>query len=304
MTVKQLKNVSASVKQRLLNLARAEKQSFNELLQYYAMERFLYRLSQSPYSKNFILKGALLLRVWHLSEFRSTMDIDLLGRTRNEEQEIISQFKEILLIDNISDGLLFDLTSIKAERILEEVEYKGIRILFKGTLEKAKVSMQIDIGFGDIVFPGPDEAELPTILNFPAPCLLCYSRESSIAEKFESMIRHRELNSRMKDFYDIWSLSQQFEFDSSKLSEAIRLTLKNRETELPQRLPAFSEIFIQTKQTQWSAYRRKKRLENSPTNFANVVLQIKKFLEPIVSNIKQGVTLSSKWNAPGPWENK
>lgn len=222
MNVKAPRNTAASVRQRLLNRARSDRRPFNELLQYYAMERLLYRLSQSPHADRFILKGALMLRAWHTPLVRPTMDIDFLGRTSNEEGSIAAQVREILSVAVNPDGLVFDPDSIQAERITEDADYEGIRIRFKGRLDSARANMQIDIGFGDIVFPGPELSELPTLLNSPAPRLLCYSRESAIAEKFEAMVKLRELNSRMKDFYDIWLLSRQFDFAGENMAEAIR----------------------------------------------------------------------------------
>ncbi len=218
------RNIAASVRQRLLNQARNDKRPFSELLQYYAMERFLYRLSQSGHADRFILKGALMLRVWFSpqasTQFRPTMDIDMLGLTSNEEDSIIDKIKDIISVDTEPDGLIFDLDSIRAERITEDADYEGIRVRFTGSLDTARIHMQIDVGFGDIVHPEPVESELPTILDFPAPKLLCYSRESAIAEKFEAMLKLGELNSRMKDFFDIWLLSQQFDYDGADLAEA------------------------------------------------------------------------------------
>jgi hypothetical protein len=183
------KNVAASVRQRLLNRARSDQRPFTELLQYYAMERFLYRLSQSAHVQRFILKGALMLRVWQASisskiDSRPTMDIDMLGKTSNDEANIVSQIQEILNVEVEPDGLIFDTNSIQSERITEDTDYQGIRIRFRGTLDSARINMQVDIGFGDIVYPDPEESELPTILDLAAPRLLCYSRESAIAEKF------------------------------------------------------------------------------------------------------------------------
>ncbi len=178
-------NIAASVRQLLLNRARKDHRPFNELLQYYAMERFLYRLSKSPYAGRFILKGALMLRAWRSPEFRSTMDIDMLGRTSNEVAGIVVQIQDILAIEVIPDGLIFDPDSIQAKRITEDADYQGIRIRFRGTLDSARVNIQVDIGFGDIVFPGPEESDLPTMLDLPAPRLLCYSRESTIAESLK-----------------------------------------------------------------------------------------------------------------------
>jgi len=154
--MKFVKNIPASVRQRLLDRARKDRRPFNELLQYYAIERFLYRFSRSAYSERFILKGALMLRVWDSPEIRPTMDIDMLGITKNKESEIIKQIQEILAADVEPDGLVFDLDSIKGERITEDADYQGIRIKFHGSLEKANIHMQIDIGFGDAVHPAPE----------------------------------------------------------------------------------------------------------------------------------------------------
>ena len=192
-----VKNLAASVRDRLLNQAKRTKRPFNELLQYYAMERFLYRLAKSKYAAQFVLKGALMLRVWQSSESRPTMDVDLLGITSNDEDEITAQIREILSTEVEPDGLHFDTSSVTAERIIEDADYQGLRIRFHGTLGSAKVNMQLDIGFGDVVFPEAVLSKYPTILDFPAPELRCYSRESAIAEKFEAMVKLGELNSRM-----------------------------------------------------------------------------------------------------------
>jgi len=194
------KNISASVKEKLLNYAKADKRPFNELLQYYAMERFLYRLSKSKYVKDFILKGALMLRVWESPEVRATMDIDLLGKMKSDEDLLKKVFIEIMGMEVDDDGLTFLPDNIQAERITEDTDYEGIRIRFQGSLGSAKIFMQIDIGFGDIIFPGPQESTLPTMLGLPAPVLQTYTRESAIAEKFEARVSLGIANSRMKDF--------------------------------------------------------------------------------------------------------
>ena len=273
-------NVAASVRQRRLNKARSSGWPFNELLQYYAMERFLYRLELSDHVERFILKGALMLRAWRAPEARPTMDIDMLGRTSNTEADIIAQIQDILSVAVPDEGLVFDPESIQAERITEDADYEGIRVRFKASLGVARISMQIDIGFGDIVHPKPEMAELPTILDQPAPQLLCYSRESAIAEKFEAMVKLGALNSRMKDFYDIWLLSRQFEFDRETLAEAIRLTFNQRGTALPQAIEAFSPDFAAAKQVQWAAFRKRLGQEHIPTSFGEVVGGVEAFLEP------------------------
>jgi len=278
--VKPATNVAASVRQKLLNKARISGRPFNELLQYYAMERFLYRLALSDHAECFILKGALMLRAWRSPEVRPTMDIDMLGRTSNTEADIIAQIQDILSVAVPGDGLVFDPESIQAERITEDADSEGIRVRFKASLGVARISMQIDIGFGDIVHPKPEMAELPTVLDQPAPQLLCYSRESAIAEKFEAMVKLGVLNSRMKDFYDIWLLSRQFEFDRETLAEAIRLTFNQRGTALPQTIEAFSPDFIAAKQLQWTAFRKRLGQEHIPASFGEVIAGIEAFLEP------------------------
>ncbi len=295
-------NKAVSVRQRLLNRARSDKRPFNELLQYYAMERFLYRLSQSFFSDRFILKGALLLRVWDASEFRPTMDIDLLGKTSNEEADILALFNNILVVPVEEDGLIFDSGSLQSERITEDADYEGIRIRFKGALDTARVTMQLDIGFGDIVFPDPEEAELPTMLDFPAPKLFCYSRESTIAEKFEAMIKLGFLNSRMKDFFDIWLLSRRFNFIGFDLAESIRLTFEQRKTTLPTVVESFTEPFTRDKQAQWVAFQKKLDMEHVPSQFQDIVVHLEEFLTPVVGALLSETPFDRQWIAPGPWK--
>jgi predicted nucleotidyltransferase component of viral defense system len=295
------KNISASIRQRLLNRAKNDKRPFNEILQYYAMERFLYRLSQSAQSDRFILKGALMLRVWRAPQYRPTMDIDILGRTSNEVGRIVSQIREVMAAKVEPDGLTFDPDSIQVERIIEDADYEGLRVRFRGALDSARVNMQVDIGFGDIVYPNPEELNMPTILNSPAPMLLCYSRESAIAEKFEIMVKLGVLNSRMKDFYDIWLLSRQFDFDGALLAEAIRLTFNKRGTVFPEIVEAFDQTFVSAKQVQWEAFWKRLQQENVPETFSDVVSGVEEFLAPLVPTLPQGYSKARRWTASGPW---
>jgi hypothetical protein len=265
------------------------------------MERFLYRLSQSHHANRFILKGALMLRIWQTPDIRPTMDIDLLGRTNNDMSLLISNITDILSVDVEPDGMSFFPDDITAERITEDAEYEGIRIWFPAKLDTMTLNMQIDIGFGDVIYPGPEKSEIPTILEFPSPFLLCYSRESSIAEKFEAMLKLRELNSQMKDFYDIWLLSRHFGFEGKILSEAIRLTLEQRGTELPEKIVAFSHDFIATKQIQWNAFRKKLEQIHVPDEFEDIVIKVKEFIDPISSALISRRPPPLKWSAPGPW---
>jgi hypothetical protein len=265
------------------------------------MERFLYRLSQSAHAQRFILKGALMLRAWQSPEIRPTMDIDMLGRTSNEEDSIIAHIRDIISVEADEDGLIFDPESIRAERITEDADYEGIRVRFTGSLDDARVHMQIDVGFGDIVHPEPIESELPTILDSPPPRLLCYSRESAIAEKFEAMLKLGELNSRMKDFYDIWLLSRQFEFNGKELAAAIRLTLEHRGTELPDEITAFSSAFIDAKQRQWTAFHKRLAQDQLPNEFGEIVAGIESFLKPIITALASGAEPPDHWPPTGSW---
>jgi hypothetical protein len=298
---KPLRNIPASIRQRLLNRAKADNRPFNEVLQYFAMERFLYRLSKSTHADSFILKGALMLRVWQSPEARPTMDIDMLGRTSDLEADIAAQVREILFVEVEPDGLTFDASTVRTERISEDADYEGIRVKFTGELDSARVNMRIDIGFGDVIVPDPEVSELPTVLDLPAPRLFCYSRESAIAEKFEAMLKLGELNSRMKDFYDIWLLSRHFDFDGDVLAEAIRQTLGKRGTGVPSDIVSFSDGFAEMKQVQWAAFRRRLGREQTPAVFVEVVVTARDFLLPIVTLLHSGRPTGMRWTAPGPW---
>jgi hypothetical protein len=295
-------NVAASVRQKLLNRARNDRRPFHELLQYYAMERFLYRLSCSDHSDLFVLKGALMLRIWSADDYRSTMDIDMLGRTSNNPSAIESQIREILGSDVPSDGLNFLTDTIQCTNITEDADYKGVRVRFQGVLESARIAMQIDIGFGDIVYPAPEMHLMPTFLDQPAPRILCYSRESAIAEKFEAMVRLRELNSRMKDFYDIWQLSRQFNFDGTQLSQAIKYTFEHRETNIDLDFISFTDDFAQTHQLQWKAFSRRLQQPHLPEQLSEVLIQVRLFLLQPAEALAEDCVYSGKWDAPGPWQ--
>ena len=229
------------------------------------------------------------------------MDIDMLGRTSNEEADIVVQIRDILTTNAAPDGLAFDTDSIQAERIVENADYEGIRIRFLGILGSAKINMRVDIGFGDIVYPGPEESDLPTLLDFPAPRLLCYSRESSISEKLEAMVKLGVVNSRMKDFYDIWLLSRQFDFDGARLTEAIRLTFERRGTKLPLEVEAFAEPFIEAKQSQWMTFCKRLQQDHVPTSFKEISASLDSFLSPITTALFSGTPCPKNWIAPGPW---
>ena len=289
-------NISASVHSRLLNLARATGRPFNDYLQYYAIERFLYRLSQSRYRDDFILKGALAFLVWGGPLHRSTRDIDLLGFTANEVENLVSIALEICSLPVEDDGMTFPPENVQGTLIKEDAEYEGVRLTFFGYLGKARVKMQIDIGFSDHVFPKPVWAEYPTLLSYPAPELKNYPQESVIAEKFHAMVYLGEINSRMKDFYDLWFLASHFDFDGSLLQEAITQTFRHRKTDIPAGLiHAFSEKFVGKKSLQWVGFLERNRIENAPYELSASMQLIKFFLTPIVEATQKGIPFTSHW---------
>lgn len=303
MTRRLPKNISASVRQRLLDKARETRRPFNELLQYFAMERFLYRLSRSPYANKFVLKGALMLIVWEAPLSRPTMDIDLLGRIDNSIETIVEVTRQICRHEVEPDGIVFDVTGIEAENIAEDADYEGIRIRFRGSLDTARFIIRLDIGFGDIVIPSPEPTNYPTLLDLPAPRLRGYSRESTIAEKFEAMVKLGILNSRMKDFFDIWVMLHQFDFEGPILAEPISKTFSTRRTNIQAKPIALARAFGEDpeKTAQWRGFIRKTRLKDVPQNFAEVITAIAAFLTPIAEQMAAGRVFKATWKAPGPW---
>ena len=303
MTKRVHRDTAASVRQRLLNNARETGRPFNELLQYFAMERFLYRLSKSSYADNFVLKGALMLTVWKAPLSRPTMDIDFLGQLDNNIEAIIAVTKDICGQKVEPDGIIFDLTSIRGEPITEDADYEGVRVRFHGSLGTANFTMQLDIGFGDVVIPAPASLEYPTILDLPAPRIRGYSKESTIAEKFEAMVKLGALNSRMKDFFDIWLLSRQFNFQGQRLAAAIEKTFSSRGTDIQSEPIALTNSFAgdPTKVAQWRGFIRKNRLTNVPQDFGKVIKAIVVFLGPVAKTLVATKPFEATWIAPGPW---
>jgi hypothetical protein len=299
-----LTNVSASVHHRLLNLAREMNRPFNELLQYYTMERFLFRLGASGHASRFVLKGALMLRVWNLPLARPTMDIDMLGRTPNSVDNLVEIIRQCLAVETPDDGVSFDTKSVKGDPITLDKKYHGVRIRVYGRLGNARLSLQLDFGFGDVVVPGPVEIEYPELLDFGKPHLFGYTPESAIAEKFQAMVELDMANTRLKDFFDLWKLSQTLNFNGSILAAALTATFRQRGTPLPTSPPAaLTESFFAdpTKQAQWKAFLRKGRLEAEARVLDEVVKEIADFLLPPAYETASGASFGKNWMPGGPW---
>lgn len=296
-------NLAASVRQRLLNQARSQERPFQELLQYYAMERFLYRLSRSEYAKKFILKGALLLTAWRAPLSRPTVDIDLMGRTSNELDNIHRIVTELCTTEAEADGIQFDAGSVSVARIKEDADYEGVRVRFHALLAGARIPMQIDVGFGDVIVPDPITIEYPTLLDFPRPLLVAYPKEAVIAEKLQALTDLGLLNSRLKDYFDMWLLSRLYDFEGSSLVEAIRATFRHRSTEI-EALPAgLTDAFAldPARQKQWVAFLRRSRFKTAPAELLSIVQTVREFLQPPLSAAVSGTAFAAAWRRGNSW---
>jgi hypothetical protein len=244
--------------------------------------------------------------LWTEQRYRPTRDADFLARGENVPERFVTIFKEICNTAVEDDGLRFDAESVRAERITEDADYQGIRVNFIGYLENARIPIQIDIGFGDIVTPPPQEAVFPTLLDLPAPKLLTYPRESVVAEKFQAMVSLGIANSRMKDFYDLRTLCRDFPFDGPVLSEAVGKTFARRETELPKDKPplVFTAEFYQddSKKKQWRAFCDKNKRYMAQVSLEEVCLAIEGFLMPVVEALNRSELLEKTWVPGGPWK--
>lgn len=299
MTKRPARDVEASVRQRLLNNAKATNRPFQEVLQYFAMERFLYRLSQSPHADRFVLKGALMFTLWGAPATRPTKDIDFLARMENSVDAVIPIIRAVCAEDVELDGLVFDESTVEGKLIKEDAGYEGVRVTFRATLQNARVSMQLDLGFCDVVFPGPEVPEYPMVLDLPAPKLRSYSRETVVAEKFEAMVKLGQLNSRMKDFFDVWLFFRQFDFDGVTLATAIGKTFANRKTPVPEEVLAFTPAFAgdPLKQAQWQGFLKKSRMDVGPADLRTVADTIGVFLTPVAAAIRLAQPFGGTWRS-------
>jgi predicted nucleotidyltransferase component of viral defense system len=304
LTESKVKNLSASVKARLANLARAQREDFQELLSRYSRERLLYRLSVSQFRDRFILKGALLFAYWTGAPHRPTRDMDLLGYGDPDIALLENIFRELCMVQVQPDGLVFQPDFVNGDRIKDEEKYEGVRLHMTVLLEKSRIPLQIDIGFGDRVVPAPEEIDFPTLLDFPAPHLKSYTRESMVAEKFEAMIKLGMLNTRMKDFFDVWTVCQEFAFDGPTLSRAIKATFETRGTTVPNEPPlALSPEFYddREKNAQWKAFLNKAKLKAERKSLPAIAEALRAFLVPVSEAVAHDEILRGKWEPGGPW---
>lgn len=302
MSAEQVKNMAASVKNRLLAAARKSGKPFQSLLIHYGLERFLFRLSRSPLKETFILKGGFLLVGMGLPLARTTRDIDFLGLGPGDIDAVGASIREICKVA-IDDGLIYEFDHLSIESMAEDAEYPGIRLKFDAWLGKARIPMQIDIGFGDAVVPDALEMTFPTLLDMEPPIVKAYSIETIVAEKFEASLDLAELNSRMKDFYDIWILSRKYPFHGSILQDAIMATCQRRSTPLSSQTLIFSKEFADRsgKHVQWKTFLQKTQIPGISEDFPMIMESIRKFLHPIAEASENQGRFEKEWLPGGPW---
>jgi Nucleotidyl transferase AbiEii toxin, Type IV TA system len=293
------RNVGASVRARLLARARLDGTDFQLLLTRYALERLLYRLGVSEHRERFILKGAMLFAAWVDDPFRPTRDIDLLGLGDREIEAITDVFRNICDQEVTDDGVVFDRLALTSAPIRNDKEYGGVRVRTTATINKARVAIQVDIGFGDAVTPRPVALDYPILLDGPHPNLLSYPAETVVAEKFEALVSLGIANTRLKDFYDLWMIANTFEFDSFALREAIVRTFERRHTPIPNAAPpGLSDEFAVARSDQWQAFLEREQMAAVPSSISTVIFDLDRFLMPLV---EAGMPEARIWQNGGPW---
>jgi predicted nucleotidyltransferase component of viral defense system len=278
-----LKNVGASVRARLLQRSRDERTDFQILLTRYALERLLYRLSQSAHRNRFVLKGAMLFVTWVKAPFRPTRDLDLLGYGESSPEAIRDTFRAICNEPVEDDGVAFDVDGLEAAPIREDLEYGGVRVRTQATIAGARIPIQVDVGFGDAITPGPIEIDYPALLDAPTPRVRAYPIETVVAEKFHALAVRGITNSRLKDYYDLWLIAETFELEGVPLAAAVRQTFARRETALPQEKPTgLSDAYVETWGGQWRTFLARERMAGVPEQLATVVADLERFLPPLI----------------------
>lgn len=302
---REVTNVPASVLARLNNLARQRGTDFQVVLSRYVLERLLYRLSVSAQRDRYILKGALLFPLWLDDPLRPTRDLDLLGHGDPDPEDVAARMREVMATEVTDDGVVFDVAGLRAAAIRENASYGGVRVQTDARLGSARVRVRIDVGFGDAVVPAAEEVEYPSLLDAPTPRIRAYPRETVVAEKFEAIVALGEANSRMKDYYDLWALSEQFAFRGGDLATAVGATFARRGTALPTDVPVGltdEHAASLDKARQWRAFLDRERLAADPGALVDVVARLRPFLMPIAEAVATDAVFAGNWSPGGPWK--
>lgn len=301
MSSKTPKNTAASVRDRLLTIAKQRNVEFTHVLQQYVNERILYRLSKTRYASDFTLKGGTLFGLLFEQPHRPTKDLDFLGQGNNEAETQRTSFFAVLS-EKEDDGVDFHLDTLEAEKIKEDEQYEGVRLRCTASIEQALISIQIDIGFGDAVL-SQNKVVLKTLLNLPRPELFVYPIESVISEKFEAMVKLGLTNSRMKDFYDIYTFSKELDFEAAALREAITQTFVRRQTTIPSETPlALTKNFFENKDkiAQWKAFAKRVRTLKE-LELETVCSHIEQFIMPVAKMANDQTSIDGCWSRLSGW---
>ena len=302
MTERGRKNITASVLARLRNVSTSNGAPFQQVLQLYAIERFLYRISKSRHAQSVVLKGALLLKTIGIPRTRPTMDIDMLRNGSADQKSLIALVKDCATLEVETDGVAFIADGIVAEVIRTDSEYKGTRILMDARMDNVRLKIQIDFGIGDVLVTGPRTIEYPVLLAGDPVRLLAYPIESSIAEKLQAMVALGNANSRMKDFYDVWICSKHLDFNGGVLLRAIDATFRNRATPFPaEEVEALTTAFANGHRGQWTAFVKKIGEDELVDAFSRIVDDIKIFAMPVLNSLAHGKPFTQKWKAGQGW---
>ena len=303
MSAKEAKNVVASVLARLRNNSKSSGLPFQQVLQQYAIERFLYRISKSRHARSVVLKGALLLKTIGIPNARPTLDIDMLRKGKADRASLVALVKDCAILEVDADGLTFLDDNIVAEEITKDSEYKGMRILMDARMDNVRLKIQIDFGVGDVMVPGPRMIDYPVFLDGSDTIkLLAYPVESAIAEKLQAMVALGAANSRMKDFYDVWICSNHLDFDTETLLSAIDATFKNRETPISDdEFEALTADFARDHRVQWNAFVKKIGEPELTDSFDKVIEGLKNLAMPMFRSLARSEDLTQQWKAGAGW---
>jgi hypothetical protein len=291
--------VAQSIKDRLMRRVRAERLSFNQVFTLFALERLLYRVGASPYSRQFVLKGGLMMRASGAPLARPTRDADLEGFIDSDPRAIERVFQDIARIPCPEDGVTFHPEGVTVDAIQLDTEYGGVRVTVPGSFGTARFSVQVDIGFGDAITPGPIHVSYPTWLDhLPGPQLFGYPLETTIAEKYETLFRRREANSRAKDWYDLWMLASTRPFEGPLLQAAIANTFQQRLRPFEERPDDLYRAIAETPSriANWNAFKRTLPHGSAPDDLLQLLLVIGAFLDPIMQACWEGKHFEGRWD--------
>jgi hypothetical protein len=298
-------NLAASVAARLLNRAKQSGDDYQTLLTSFCFERFLYRLGTSSVRDRFVLKGAMLLRVWSDRPYRATRDLDLLHLGDGSFDAIRDDIRTICATTVEPDAVVFDADAVRIETIRAEDEYAGVRAILPTRCGTARLTLQVDMGLGDSVWPTPRLSAYPVLLDLPAPEVLVYPREAVVAEKLEAIVVLGDRNSRIKDFFDLHHLASRFEFDRATLAEAVRRTFERRRTPIPTEEPfGLTPAYWAnpSRPTQVRAFARRAGLTAPDAPGGEFVQLLSTFLLPIFDDLRRGAGREGVWHPGGPWQ--